>query len=117
MITEMALSYGTALGIVVDPTAPISPDVAINGALLVGTDITAICTRHFRNGTALMIDTGAWQALREPILVSSWWLAVLEWELRFLTDLPLDPPLPPFRFRAEEPPSALAGVQRALHGH
>ena len=101
MVTETVLSYGTGIGIVVDPASPVALGVETNGALLVGSDVTAICTRHVRNGAALMIDTGAWQALRDPILVSSWRIAVLEWELRFLIDPPLDPPLPPFRFRVE----------------
>jgi hypothetical protein len=109
MMSEPALSYGTAHMIAVHPGAPVAAasDEQFNtdGALLVGADTRAIRTRAMRDefsDVVLTIDLESWKAVRTaPPNRPPWRVAVLAWEIRLLTDASINPPLPSvFTFRA-----------------
>ena len=109
LMTETALSYGAKHIVIVHPAAPVASEsddrFNTNGALLVGGTVRTVRSRSVKDDSseyALNIDIEHWRAVRsshphaQPRRV-----AVLAWELRLLTNIPLDPPLPPvFTFAA-----------------
>ena len=109
MMAETCLSFGTSHIVVVHPEAPTAPDgderFDLNGVLQVGDDGRAIRSHSAQdtfNDYTLIIDLGSWKAV-QPIFPHSRprRIAVLAWELRLITDVPLEPPLSPvFGFAA-----------------
>ena len=107
LMPEVGLSYGTSHSIVVHPLAATlshgDDQFGTNGALLVGKGSWAIrshSAHDYFSEVTLTIDVANWTAVQNayprqrPV-------AVLAWELRLLTEFPLDPPLAPvFTFRA-----------------
>jgi hypothetical protein len=109
LMTETALSFGTAHMVVVHPAASAASDADeqfnTNGVLLVGGDARAIRSRSAKDDYSdhtLIIDVDSWKAIRTALPhPRRWRVAVLNWELRLLTHVPIHPPLPPvFTFAA-----------------
>lgn len=108
MMSKTGLSYGREHIVIVHPSAlaadPSDERFATDGALLVATGARALRTRILRDDFAdirLTIDIDTWQAVRSaPPHRPPWRVAVLAWEVRLVTDVSINPPLPPvFTFR------------------
>jgi len=109
LLTETALSYGSAHIIVVHPGARVAArtDTAVetNGSLLVAGDSTTIRSYTLKEGfehISRIIDVGSWREIPGAEVQQRWpQVAILDWELRLTPEVPLDPPMPPvFTFSA-----------------
>ncbi len=109
LMTETGVSFGTSHIVIVHPAAPVASNAHeqfdINGVLQVGGEVRAIRSRAVKDEFSdytLNIDIDCWTAIRTVVSNPQHRpVAILAWELRLLTDVPLDPPLPPvFTFAA-----------------
>jgi hypothetical protein len=111
MIPKTGLSYGRDHIVVVHPSAPAAEPsderFVTDGALLVAPGArafrTGILTDDFTD-IVLTIDIDTWKAVRRTLPDRPpWRVAVLAWEIRLVTDVSINPPLPPvFAFRTGE---------------